>query len=58
MAEALVVQSKVKDLIKKKGCQTSATFIDALSKRVEQLCNEAVDRAKGNNRATVKDRDA
>lgn len=54
----LVVQSKVKDYIKGKGCQTSATFIDALSKKVQQLCTEACDRAKANNRATVKDRDA
>ena len=55
--EILVVQSKVKDFIKKKGCQTSATAIDALSKKVEQLLGEAVERAKSNNRATVKDRD-
>lgn len=54
----LVVQSKVKDYIKGKGCQTSGTFIEALSKKVQQLCAEAVERAKGNNRATVKDRDA
>lgn len=58
MSETLVVQSKVKDFIKKKGCQTSATFIDALSTKVEKLCNEAIDRAKANNRSTVKDRDA
>lgn len=58
MAEdILVVQSKVKDYIKKKGCQTSATAIDALSQRVANLLNEAVERAKSNNRSTVKDRD-
>ncbi|OGQ04148.1 MAG: hypothetical protein A2W61_04455 [Deltaproteobacteria bacterium RIFCSPLOWO2_01_44_7] len=58
MAEdVLVVQSKVKEYIKGKGCQTSATAIEALSKKVKDLLNEAVDRAKSNNRATVKDRD-
>lgn len=55
--EILVVQSKVKDFIKKKGCQTSATAIDALSQRVEALLNDACERAKSNNRSTVKDRD-
>ncbi|MDO8526689.1 MAG: hypothetical protein Q7T03_03265 [Deltaproteobacteria bacterium] len=55
--EILVVQSKIKEYIKKKGCQTSATAIDALSKKVEQLLTDAVERAKSNNRATVKDRD-
>jgi len=58
MAEdVLVVQSKVKEYIKGKGCQTSATAIEALSKRVKDLLNDAVERAKSNNRATVKDRD-
>lgn len=57
MAEVLVVQSKVKDYIKGKGCQTSGSAIDALSKKVAALCNEAVERAKANGRATVKDRD-
>lgn len=55
--EILVVQSKVKEYIKGKGCQTSATAIDALSEKVKQLLNEAIERAKSNNRATVKDRD-
>lgn len=55
--EILVVQSKIKEYIKGKGCQTAATAIEALSKKVETLLNEAVERAKSNNRATVKDRD-
>lgn len=55
--DILVVQSKVKEYIKSKGCQTSATAIDALSQKVKQVLAEAVERAKSNNRATVKDRD-
>ena len=58
MAEdILIVQSKVKEFVKGKGCQTSATAIEALSNKVKDLLNEAVERAKSNNRATVKDRD-
>lgn len=55
--DILVVQSKVKEYIKSKGCQTSATAIDALSQKVKQVLTDAVERAKSNNRATVKDRD-
>lgn len=57
MSEVLVVQSKVKEYIKGKGCQTSADAIDALSKKVTDLLNDAVERAKSNGRSTVKDRD-
>lgn len=55
--DILVVQSKVKEYIKSKGCQTAATAIDALSQKVKQVLTDAVERAKSNNRATVKDRD-
>lgn len=34
-----------------------ATAIDAISQKVKDLLNEAVERAKSNNRSTVKDRD-
>ncbi len=57
MAELLVVASKVKDYIKGKGFQTSATALDALSVKVKALLDEATARAKDNGRSTVKDRD-
>lgn len=57
MGEVLVVQSKVKELIKKSGCNTSGDAIGALSKSVEGLVKAAVARAKANNRKTVQDRD-
>ena len=57
MAELLVVASKVKDYIKEKGFQTSATALDALSVKVKSLLDEATARAKDNGRSTVKDRD-
>ncbi|MBI2609490.1 MAG: NFYB/HAP3 family transcription factor subunit [Deltaproteobacteria bacterium] len=57
MAEILVVQSKVKDYIKGKGCNTSGTAVDALSKAVADLLNKAIDRCKANGRKTVTEKD-
>ena len=57
MADVLVVQSKVKEFLKKKGCNTSGELADALSKNVEWLLNKAVDRCKSNGRKTIKGSD-
>ncbi|MBI2343591.1 MAG: hypothetical protein HYV02_04590 [Deltaproteobacteria bacterium] len=59
MAEILVVASKVKDYIRSKsdGMNTSATFLDALSKAVQELCEKAIMAARDDGRKTVKDRD-
>ena len=54
---SLVVASKVKDVIKAKGLQTSGEAIEALNKRVLALVEEAVSRAQANKRATVKAQD-
>ncbi len=54
MADVLVVASKVKDYIKNKGCMTSSELADALSKKVEKILDEAIERTKGNKRSTVK----
>ena len=54
MAEILVVQSKVKSVIKKAGCNTSSEAISAISKGVKDLLKKAVTRAKANRRKTVK----
>ena len=54
---SLVVASKVKAIVRDKGLQTSADAIDALNKRVHQLIDDAVERAKLNKRATVKPQD-
>jgi histone H3/H4 len=54
MGELLVVQSKLKELIKKKGCHTSADSVKAFSKVVEDSVNKAVVRAKANGRKTIK----
>ena len=55
--ESLVVASKVKAIIKEKGCQTSAEALDALNRRVLTIVEEAVGRAQANKRSTVKPQD-
>ena len=57
MAETLVVVSKVKEYLKAKGMQTSAASVDKLSDAVKELLDKATERAKGNKRQTVQDKD-
>ncbi len=52
--EILVVGSKVKEVVKGSGCQSSGDLIEAISEKVHDLVNAAVGRAKGNGRATVR----
>jgi len=57
-SEILVVASKVKAYIKSKGgLNTSATAIDALSNKMKEVCDSAIENAKSDKRKTVKDRD-
>lgn len=49
-----VVQSKLKQAIKKKGCHTSADSVKAFSKVVEDTITKAAMRAKANGRKTIK----
>jgi histone H3/H4 len=55
--ESLVVQSKVKAVVKEKGLQTAGDAIDALNKKVRAIVEEAVARAQANRRSTVKPQD-
>ena len=55
--ESLVVASKVKAVIKEKGCQTSSDALDALNKKIHDMLAEAVGRAQANKRSTVKPQD-
>ena len=55
--EPLVVASKVKAIIKQKGCQTSSDALDALNKEIHDMLGRAVDRAQRNKRSTVKPQD-
>lgn len=58
VAEALVVASKVKKLIKEEGnLSTSSQAIDQLTNRVQTICLKAIENARGDKRKTVMDRD-
>jgi histone H3/H4 len=57
-AEVLVVASKLRNYIKaKSGMNTSAAVMEALSNKVRQLCDQAIENAKNDGRKTVMDRD-
>jgi len=54
----LVIASKVKAYIKSKGnLKTSGSAIEALSAKVRELCDRAIENAKNDGRKTLKDRD-
>lgn len=55
--EVLVVASKVKAYIKKKGMMTSADAVGALNDQVYALLDAAATRTKANRRSTVKPQD-
>ena len=57
-SEVLIVASKLKNYIRaKSGMNTSASVMDALSAKVRQLCDQAIENAKREGRKTVMDRD-
>lgn len=56
--DTLVVVSKIKSLIAKESSfSTSQCCIDALSRKVAEMCKEAVEHARGAGRKTVMGRD-
>jgi len=46
MAESLVVVSKVKKMVKEQGLRTGGDYIDALSKKIEEMVNASVTKVK------------
>jgi len=54
MADMLVVQSKVRDQVKKAKLRLSGDAVEALSKAVADLVAKAGARAKANKRQTIK----
>jgi hypothetical protein len=52
--EVLVVGSKVKDVVKSAGLQSSGDLITAISDRVHEILTAALARAEGNGRKTVR----
>lgn len=47
MAEMLVVVSKIKKMVKEKGLRTGGDYIDALSRKVEEIINASVSKVQG-----------
>jgi hypothetical protein len=56
-SSVLVVQSKVRDLIREKEMRTSDEFITALSEHVRAAVEKAISRAKENGRSTLRPAD-
>lgn len=54
---ALVVQSKVKDLVKKAKMKCSSDVVDAMSRLVQTTIAKGVERAKANGRKTLRGAD-
>ncbi|HBL16825.1 MAG: hypothetical protein A2X36_15265 [Elusimicrobia bacterium GWA2_69_24] len=46
MSETLVVVSKVKAMVKASGFRTGGDFLDALSSRVNQIVQAAIEKVK------------
>ena len=56
--EVLVVASKVKNYIRtNSGMNTSSTVMEALSRKIRKMCDQAIEHAKQDGRKTVMDRD-
>ncbi len=52
--EMLLVQSKVKEILKKAGCNTAGDALDGLNGYVGWLVQQAAKRAAANGRKTVR----
>jgi hypothetical protein len=46
MADTLVVVSKIKKMVKEKGLRTGVDYIEALSKKVETMISDAVQKVQ------------
>ncbi len=52
--EVVVIASKIKDVIKAAGLQSSGDLVDGVSAKVHDMLAAAIQRAKANGRATVR----
>ncbi|MES0489384.1 MAG: hypothetical protein ABUK01_05285 [Leptospirales bacterium] len=55
--EILIVTSKLKKYIKAQGFNTAGSVAEALSKKVRELCDNALENTKANKRKTLMDSD-
>ncbi len=51
---AYVKKTEVREFVKKKGLRVSEEVFKALDKAVEEILKKAIERAKGNNRKTLR----
>lgn len=52
--EIVVVGSKVKDVIREAGLRSDGELVQAISDKVHEMLEAAVERANGNKRGTVR----
>lgn len=52
--EVLVVGSKVKDVVRNAGLRSDGELVQAVSEKVHDLLEAAIERAQGNKRGTVR----
>jgi hypothetical protein len=52
--EIVVIASKLKDVIKAAGLQSSGDLVEGVSEKVHEIVAAAIARAKANGRATVR----
>ncbi len=52
--EVVVIASKIKDVVKAAGLQSSGDLVDGVSAKVHDMLAAAIQRAKANGRATVR----
>jgi histone H3/H4 len=55
--ELLIVQSKVREIIRAREMRASDDFITALSEHVQHVIERAIQRAAANKRSTLRDAD-
>lgn len=58
MSEMLIVASKVRNHLKSKDVKMSGELPEAINKKVQEMLDQAAERAKANKRSTVKPQDA
>jgi hypothetical protein len=54
MADSLIVQSKVKEAVKGLDLRMDSSLPDALNEKINQMLADAAERAKNNNRGTLR----
>ena len=51
--QALVITSRIKQMVKAEGLRTGADFIDALSRKVNDMVNSAMETTRNDRRMTL-----